>query len=142
MAHRLAVSHYSYPWNSAGSEYDYDELSLDVAYQAWLTFSAVYSPNAPRYLAEQGVVGVSAKSAEISVQTPLSRQFSLTGGLGYAHLAGSYPGGYTYWSIGGVYALGPVSISLLYASTSGEAQQLYYDAAAHNRLVGTVLWRF
>lgn len=139
---RTVVNHYSYPWNSAGSKYDYDELSLDVAYQQWLTFSAVYSPNAPRYLLDRGIVSVTTKSAEISAQAPLSRQFFLTSGLGYAHLAGPNSEGYNYWSVGGVYSLGPVAVSLQYVSTSSAAQRLYYDSAAHNRVVGTAIWRF
>ena len=139
---RLAVNHYSYPWNAAGSKYAYDELSLDLAYQEWLTFSAVYSPNAPRYLAAWGVFGVTAQSAELSVQAPLSRQFFLTAGLGYAQLAGRYPDEYTYWSAGGIYSLGPASISLQYVGTTRAARQLYYDAAARNRVAGSVIWRF
>jgi uncharacterized protein (TIGR02001 family) len=139
---RTAVNHYSYPGNSAGSKYDYDELSLDVTYQEWLTVSAVYSPNAPRLMTEKGVIGVTARSAELSAQTPLSRQFFLTGGVGYAHLAGRYPGGYAYWSAGGIYSPGPVSISLQYVSTTSAAERIYYDAAAHNRLTGSVIWRF
>lgn len=139
---RTVVNHYSYPWNSAGSKYNYDELSLDVAYQQWLTFSAVYSPDAPRYLLDRGIVSVTTKSAEISAQAPLSRQLFLTGGLGYAHLAGPYSEGYNYWSAGGVYSLGPASVSLQYVSTSSAARRLYYDSAAHNRVVGTAIWRF
>ena len=145
---RIAVDHYTYPWNAAGSKYDYDEFSLDITYQQWLTFGGVYSPNAPRYLPDRGIVNVTAKSAELSAQLPLSRQFFLTGGVGYAHLAGRNSNGYAYWSAGGLYSLdglntlGSISISLQYLSTSGAAQQLYYDAAAHNRLAGTVIWRF
>ena len=45
---RILASHYAYPWNRAGSGYDYDELDVDLAYQEWLDVSLVYSPNAPR----------------------------------------------------------------------------------------------
>jgi hypothetical protein len=139
---RVAINHYSYPWSSVGSKYDYDELNVDVAYREWLTFSAVYSPNAPRYVYPWGVLGVTAKSAELGAQVPLSRQFVLAGGLGYAHLAGPYADGYAYWSAGASYALGRVSISLQYVSTTDAARQLYNDAAAHNRVAGTVIWNF
>jgi uncharacterized protein (TIGR02001 family) len=139
---RAVVNHYSYPWNSAGSNYNYDELSLDVTYQGWLTLNAVYSPNARRYQPQWGVSGVTAKSAELGAQLPLSNQFSLAAGLGYAHLGGRNPDGYAYWSAGGTYTISSVSLSLQYVGTSSGASQLYFDSAARNRVVGTVIWRF
>jgi len=41
---KILASHYAYPWNRAGSGYDYDELDLDVAFQGWLDASLIYSP--------------------------------------------------------------------------------------------------
>jgi len=139
---RIAINHYSYPWNAAGSQYDYDELDLDVTYQQWLTLSAMYSPNTPRYLPPWGISSVTAKAIEVSAQAPLSREFFLIGGVGYAHVAGRFADGYTYWSGGGQYSLGKLSFSLQYIGSAGAATQLYYDSAAHNRVVGTVIWHF
>jgi uncharacterized protein (TIGR02001 family) len=139
---RTVINHYSYPWNRAGSRYDYDELNLDVAYEQWLTFSAMYSPHTPRYLLDRGVIGVTAKSLAISVQLPLTRQLSLGSGVGYAHLGGPYSDEYSYWAAGGTFSLNSVSISLQYVGTTPGARQLYYDAAARHRVAGTVIWRF
>ncbi len=50
MAYKILVSHYAYPWNNAGTQYNYDELDLDLAYQGWLHVNVGYSPNAPRYV--------------------------------------------------------------------------------------------
>ena len=33
---RVLYTHYLYPWNRHGGEYDYDELDAQVAYQGWL----------------------------------------------------------------------------------------------------------
>lgn len=139
---RTVINHYAYPWNPAGSRYDYDELNLDVAFEQWLTFSAMYSPNTPRLLLDRGWIDVTAKSLAASVQVPLARQLSLTSGFGYAHLGGPYSNEYNYWAAGGSYALKSVSLSLQYVGTSQSAKQLYYDAAAHNRVAGTLIWRF
>ena len=139
---RTVVNHYSYPWNRAGSQYDYDELNLDVAFEQWLTFSAMYSPNAPHFLLDSGLISVTEKSLAVSVQLPLTRQLSLNSGVGYAHLGGPYSDEYNYWATGGLYTLKSVSISLQYVGTTQGARQLYYDAAAHNRVAGTLIWRF
>ena len=67
---KVLASHYAYPWNQAGSHYDYDELDFDLAYQDWLHFSLSYSPNSPRFLREyHEFVGVTEKSAEVSRAT-------------------------------------------------------------------------
>jgi uncharacterized protein (TIGR02001 family) len=139
---RTAINHYSYPWNPAGSRYDYDELNLDVAFEQWLTFSALYSPNTPRLVLERGWIDATAKSLAVSVQLPLVRQLSLTSGLGYAHLGGPDSDEYDYWAVGGSYAVKSLSISLQYVGTTQGARELYYDAAAHNRVAGTLIWSF
>ncbi len=33
---KILISHYAYPWNNAGTQYNYDELDVDLAYQGWL----------------------------------------------------------------------------------------------------------
>jgi uncharacterized protein (TIGR02001 family) len=47
---KVLASHYAYPWNRAGSGYDYDELDVDLAFQEWLDVGLVYSPNSARFL--------------------------------------------------------------------------------------------
>src|SRR5258708_24475957 len=44
---RILANHYSYPWNHAGSRYDYDELAPDVSYQACLHFGLGSPPHSP-----------------------------------------------------------------------------------------------
>jgi len=141
---KILVSHYAYPWNKTGADYNYDEVDLDLAYQGWLHVSAGYSPNTPRYLPYpyDALVGEAEKSAEISVQRPLVGTFSYTAGVGYSFLNGPDSGGYTYWSIGGSYDLQSVSLVLSYVDTSAEAKSLFYNAAATGRWTGTVIWRF
>ena len=139
---KIVASHYSYPWNKAGSQYDYDELNVDVGYSDWITFSALYSPNAPRYLPYLGLIGVTAKSAELNFQYPLLRKLRANAGLGYERLAGPNSGGYAYWSVGVTYDLAPATLSVAYVDSSYTTTDLYYDAAAQQRWVGAVIWRF
>src|SRR5271156_25761 len=65
---KVLAGYYSYPWNSAGSQYNYAELDLDIAYQHWLDFRVSYSPNSPRFIPYRGLVGVTAESAEVDLQ--------------------------------------------------------------------------
>lgn len=141
---KIIVSHYAYPWNNAGTQYNYDELDVDLAYQGWLHLSIGYSPNAPRYVGYpfDSLSGVTEKSAEMSLQRPILGKLSATAGVGYSFLDGPDSGGYAYWSVGGSYDLKSVSLVLSYVDTSAEAKSLFYNAAATGRWTGTVIWRF
>src|SRR5271165_453422 len=139
---KVLASHYAYPWNQEGSGYNYDEFDADVAYQGWLEVSLAYSPDAPRYVRHRGLMGVTSESAEVNLQRPVLGKLSATGGIGYSHLDGPYAAGYTYWSLGAVYNLAPVSFSLSYVNTMAGAKALFYNAAADGRWIGTVIWRF
>jgi uncharacterized protein (TIGR02001 family) len=139
---KVLASHYAYPWNRAGSGYDYDELDVDLAYQEWLDVSLVYSPNAPRYRKWRGLYGATSESAEVSLQRPVLGRLSATAGIGYSYFAGPDSGGYGYWSVGAAYTLAPVSLVLSYVNTTAGAKALFYNGAADGRWLGTVIWRF
>jgi uncharacterized protein (TIGR02001 family) len=141
---KILASHYAYPWSQAGTHYNYDELDVDFAYQSWLHMSFGYSPNAPRFVPYpyDALIGVTEKSAEVSLQRPIVGKLSATAGIGYSFLNGPDSGGYTYWSAGGSYDLQSVSLVLSYVDTTAEAKSLFYNAAAKGRWAGTVIWRF
>ncbi len=142
---KLLASHYVYPWNQAGSAYDYDELDFDLSYQGWLHFIVGYSPNTWRLYRERyqiDLIRVSEKSAEVSLQRPVLGKFSLTAGAGYSYLSGRGSAGYAYWSGGAAYDLAPVTLALSYVETTASAKPLFYNAAATGQWMGTVLWRF
>jgi uncharacterized protein (TIGR02001 family) len=141
---KVLASYYSYPWNALGSQYNYDELDLDVAYQDWAGVSLTYSSNSPRYLPNRGLTGVTAKSAELNLQRPVPALSKLSGtaGVGYYYLQGPGVTGYVYWSLGAAYDLAPVSLTLSYVDTTAGANALFYNAAAGGRWTGTVIWRF
>jgi uncharacterized protein (TIGR02001 family) len=141
---RVLASHYAYPWNHAGSHYDYDELDLDISYQGWLHFDLGYSPNSPRFLAPPypGLIGVTEKSGEVSAQRQIFGNFSLTAGVGYSFLGGPDSGGYVYWSGGAAYDFRSFTVALAYIDTSAGAKALFYNEAATGQWTGTVIWRF
>ena len=139
---KILASHYAYPWNQAGTGYDYDELDVDLAFQEWLDIGLVYSPNEPRYLPYRGLMGVTSKSAEVNLQRPVLGKLSATAGIGYSYYAGPDPAGYTYWSAGAAFDLAPVSLALSYVNSTAGAKTLFYNDAAAGRWIGTVIWRF
>lgn len=141
-AGRLVASYYAYPWNDGGSRYNYEELDADVAYRGWLQLNLNYSPDTPRYIPYRGLISVTEAAAEINVQRPIIGKLSATAGLGYSHLAGDDSAGYVYWSAGGAYDLGPVSLAVSYADTTSGAKALFYNEAVAGRWTGTVIWRF
>ena len=139
---KVLASHYAYPWNAAGHGYDYDELAVEVAYQDWVEFAVLYSPNQWRYFPPDSLRGVSAVSAELNLQRRLIGKLSAAGGVGYSSLGGPGGSGYGYWSAGAVYDLAPVSVAVSYVNTTAEARTLFYNAAERGRWTGTVIWRF
>jgi uncharacterized protein (TIGR02001 family) len=139
---KVLVSYYSYLWNDSGSQYNYAELTLEAAYDNWLDFDVVYSPDAPRYLRNRGLTGVSSTSAEVNLRSPWRRHFAAAAGAGYSELGGPNGRGYAYWSAGGVADFAPCSISLFFVDTGANAKKLFYSGAAHDQWTATVIWRF
>jgi uncharacterized protein (TIGR02001 family) len=141
---KILASHYAYPWNRAGWNYNYDEIDLDVAYQGWLHFSVGYSPNSPRFIAVpyRSLIAVTEKSAEVSLQRQLVGTLSANAGVGYSSLSGPDSGNYTYWSLGAAYDFRSLTLALSYVNTTAGAKALFYNAAATGEWTGTVIWRF
>lgn len=141
---RVLASHYAYPWNQAGSHYNYDELDVDLGYQDWLHIGLTYSPNSARFLRApyRTFVDVPEESAEVSVQRQIFGGLSLMAGAGYSSLQGLEGGGYLYYSGGAAYNFRSATLIISYVNTSAEAKTLFYNAAATGQWTGTVLWRF
>jgi uncharacterized protein (TIGR02001 family) len=139
---RVLASYYGYLWNDSGSQYNYAELTFEAAYDDWLGFDVVYSPDAPRYLPSQGLAGVNSASAEVNLRSSWHRHFAAAAGAGYSDLGGPGGRGYAYWSVGAVADLSPCSISLFFVNTDANAKKLFYSAAAHDQWTATVIWRF
>jgi uncharacterized protein (TIGR02001 family) len=139
---KVLVSYYGYLWNDSGSQYNYAEATLEAAYDNWLSFGVVYSPNAPRYLRHWGLKGVNSTTAEVDLRTPWRRHFAAAAGAGYSELGGPGGRGYAYWSAGGVADFSPCSISLFFVDTNADAKKLFYSGAAHDQWTATLIWRF
>ncbi len=86
---KVLGTHYSYPWNHEGSQYNYDEVDLEAVYRGWLDMRLTYSPDSPRYMPHRGLIAVSAESAEVGVQHPLVGKLSGNAGIGYYYLEGA-----------------------------------------------------
>jgi uncharacterized protein (TIGR02001 family) len=139
---KILASHYSYPWNAAGSQYNYDEINIDADFSDWLDFSVMYSPNSPRFVRHSGLIGVAEESAEVNFRTPRLHRLAGMAGVGYAEVSGPAGTGYAYWSAGAVYDLAPWFFSLSYVNSSAAARYLFYNAAARDRWTATIIWQF
>jgi uncharacterized protein (TIGR02001 family) len=139
---KILVGNYSYPWNQAGSFYNYDEIAFEAGYRDWLRVDIAYSPDTRRYYYDRGAVRNQAEWAELNLQHPLIGKLSATAGIGYYELDGANAMGYSYWSIGAAYDISPVSFALSFVGASREANLLFYNAAVGGRWSGTVIWRF
>jgi len=141
---RAQYSNYSYPWNAAGSGYNYDELEVAGTYRDWLDLRLTYSPDWPRYFPGRGLRGVDAESLTVTLQHALARRWSGHAGAGYVEIQGGDPRGYTFWGAGLSvdFEPAPVSVTLSVVGTSAEARTLFYNSAGGGHAAATVLWRF
>ena len=140
---KILVGNYSYPWNPAGSFYNYDEIAVEAAYRDWLRVNIGYSPDTRRYYYDRGtVVRGQAEWGELNLQHPLIGKLSATAGIGYYELDGAQATGYGYWSIGAAYDVAPVTFAVSFVGASSNANLLFYNAAVGGRWSGTVIWRF
>jgi uncharacterized protein (TIGR02001 family) len=138
---KILAANYSYPWNQAGSVYNYDEIDLEIAYQQWVHVAVSFYPDVRRYY-DGGVAHVLAESGELNLQRPVLGKLSATAGIGYYQLDGAGGAGYAYWSVGAAYDWAPVSLQVSYVGASREANLLFYNAAVGGRWSGTLIWRF
>jgi uncharacterized protein (TIGR02001 family) len=139
---KILVGEYRYPWNQAGSFYNYDEITIETRYRDWLRVDLGYSPDTWRYYYERGAVRGQAEWVELSLQHPLIGKLSGTAGVGYYELDGTNARGYGYWSIGAAYDIAPVTLALSFVGASSEANSLFYNAAVGGRWSATAIWRF
>ncbi len=138
---KILATHYSYPGNQAGSQYNYDEVDLEVIYRRWLDLRLAYSPDS-RYVLYPGSGTVSAESAELGVQRPLVGKLFGNAGIGYYYLKAPNATGYTYGSAGAAYDWGGITLAVSYVRTTAAANALFYNAAVGGRWTGTIIWRF
>ena len=140
---RVLGAHYSYPWNRAGSHYDYDDVDLEAEYQGWLNAGFTYSPNTP-YLSHNGyqLRSAASESAQIALQHRLMGHLTGNAGVGYAYLAGPDAVGYGYWSVGLTYDLLPFTLAATYVGTTSQPDVLFFGTSGGGRWTGTVIWRF
>ncbi len=136
------IGHYAYFRPHSDADYDYDELTVDAAFNDWLDLSVAYSPNFRRYVPEYGLVRGGSSSADLNLQHPIYRNLYATGGVGYSYQSGPGAAGYVYWSVGASYNLAPVALALSYIDTSAAAKSLFYEEVATGRWAATVIWRF
>ena len=139
---KILASHYEYPWNGSGSQYNHDELDLDVTYGEALGVALSYSPNSPHSVDFVGLTGVPAKSVEIDWNTARRHDITGSAGVGYSIIGGPGGAGYAYWSLGAAYDVEHWTLSVAYVGTNAAARYLYYDAAAHGRLMATIICKF
>ncbi len=140
---KVVISNYSYPWSGLGSQYNYDEADIEAAFRGWLNFTVSYSPNFPRFdRYTGGIVGVSAKSAELNLERPLFHKLSVLCGIGYFYANGRDGSGYTYWSAGAAYDWAPVTLTVSYIDATEAANSLFYNSAYGGKWMGSILWRF
>jgi uncharacterized protein (TIGR02001 family) len=142
-----ARSHYFVGGQQEGST-DYQEIAASLTYLDRWTLSLTALPNAVHYWYEARVGRSVAWVADTTGQWLIDpRGLFLTGGAGYYYASRTGPGiaaggGYVYGNAGLAFERGRWRIDAGYYLTQGKARQLLPYPAPHDRLAGTLAWRF
>lgn len=144
---RASFAHYGYPNDPARTRYDYDELSMSIAYRSQLVATMSWSPNTVyfgRYGYGSGWQAERAPSFayELTGLQPITSFLSLTAGLGYNDLTRLFERGYWYWNFGMAYSLGPVRIDVSHIDTDGAAEALFGSTITAAGWSAAISWRF
>jgi uncharacterized protein (TIGR02001 family) len=138
----IRASYYSYPWNNAGSAYNYAQLDVEAVYRDFLKLAAIYSPDYPRYVPYRGFVGVISSSVEVNLQRRVYEKLSGIAGVGYSRVGGPAAAGYEYWSAGAACDFEHLSVVVSYLGTSDGAKSLVYIDRVASRVIASIIWRF
>lgn len=139
---RMTAAHYAYPSYSPRRVYDYDELSASLGYQDRLFLSVAVSPDRGADTTRGTASQRTALAYDLTLRQPLTQGLSASLGMGYNDLHHLVGAGYWYWNAGVAYDRGPLHVVVAFIGTDATAKSLFYDDAAANRLVATVLWSF
>jgi uncharacterized protein (TIGR02001 family) len=138
---RTAWTHYAYFGPRSQLTYDYDELSVSIAYRSRWILGVSFMPNA-----EGTWYGDRAEStawaADVTAVQPLYKAWSGTVGGGYYDVSGLYSTGYAYWHAGVTGSVGAVDMDLLYLGSDHHAERIYGQAVTGSRWSAALRWRF
>jgi uncharacterized protein (TIGR02001 family) len=139
---KTVISHYAHPWDSPQRAYDYDELSVSVAFRDQLAFSTTYSPDVSLYSRYGLVKNRTTWSYDFTVHTAVRGHVSASGGVGFHDLHTLTGTGYWYGSAGLAYDTEHLHFDLSRIQTDAAARRLFYSDIARPTWVGTVIWTF
>lgn len=139
---RMTAAHYAYPGIAPREVYDYDELSASLVGRNRWFLSVAVSPDRGADTTRGTVSKRTALAYDLILRQPLAQGLSASLGMGYNDLHRLVGVGYLYWNAGLTYERGPMHVALTFIGTDATAKSLFYDNAAANRLVATVLWSF
>ena len=119
---------YTYPGQTGGVDYNYEELMLSANYEDRLWLEYAYSPDLYHS-------GEASHNFELFTEWPAGEHLFLSGGIGYYDVSRLVDKGYTYWELGVTYPVNRFDIDLRYHDTSRYVPIISSPDRADARLV-------
>lgn len=138
-----AATHYSYPHDPRPVGYDYDELSLSLAWRDQIYVAATWTPRLNLYSPVDGLASNRRVfSVEASWHRALARRLDLTAGLGIYAPQGLDDASYSYGNLtlGWHYGHWRANLNSIWVQNAGHRQ--YSPGPAGGPLAATVAWIF
>lgn len=138
---------YAYLGTHGRRSYDYQELSLSLAYLDSLNFSVAVTPNAVRYSGGYRIGRYAAYDADVTGQWHLIGNLFATAGAGYYYLSGpeaaeSETPGYAYGNAGLALAVRSWRLDAGYFLAEHKARYFFPYVMSTSRFAASLSWRF
>lgn len=138
----VGVIRYSHPDDPRPLEYDYTELVATLSFAGRASLLVAVSPDTSLYTSRGLAVEETAGVMEMSLVQPVFKRVSLTGGIGYYHLAELFSTGYMYWNAGVALEVGRLAIDVTHIEVDERGRELFGDEAAGPRTVLSLIVAF
>lgn len=138
---RLSVVHYEYPREQDSLHYGYDELLAALTWRDRAALNLSYSPNTSRFSYDAVAVHRPAWSVEGVWRQPLTRSWSVAGGLGRYAMSAPIDAAYWYWNVSLLARRDSWELELSAIGTDDHASELFGPSVAGQRWVLSLIRR-
>ncbi len=141
------VVDYAYLGTHGRRSYDYQEVSVSLAYLDSLNFSVAITPNAVRYLGGYRIGRYPAYDADVTGQWHLIGDLFATAGAGYYYLSGpadpeTGTSGYAYGNAGLALAVRSWRLDVGYFVAERKSEYFFPYVTSDSRFAASLSWRF
>ena len=123
-------------------DYDYTEFGVALIFKDNYRLHYAFSPRATDHTRSDAKLSGQRHVVEVSTQWPVSRRWSISGGVGYADLSRVSDVRHVFWGAGLNYRFQRYVLSAAFYGTDSDARERFIDGRADNRIAVSIIAAF